>query len=829
VSESSQRYSLTLDAAAAEPSIAQPKFHLAQVILEEPADTDRSEPMSSANQEPLRAALNPALAQLSSKRLTRAVMDQMLETGTAPEASLSKGTEIDPFASTSTATVYTPAQIRTAYGLPTLPGGTASITSAQAAQLGAGQTIYLIDADNDPNAAAELASFDSKFGLPGCTVTPIAPTASLPLTPAPLTGCVFSVVYINTNGVMTATAPVYNSGWATEIAIDVQWAHATAPYARIVLIEAPDASTVSLTDAVQLANQMGPGVVSQSFGSAEGGWTSVFDAAFSVANMTYLAATGDAGAEVDWPAVSSHVLAVSGTSLAYSGTGSRTETVWSGTGGGVSAYVPKPTYQALAVPGINASGYRGVSDVTFNADPNTGQYLAIMPQGSTSVGWYSAGGTSLATPQWAGIIAIANAVRAQNSIAPIGAAQTALYGLATQSTSYASDFLDVKSGSDGTCTTCYAGVGYDLPSGLGSPNVATLLTALNGQPPTTAPVVTAASVSGTVASALSFSISATGTHALTYSLTGAPSGMAVNANTGLVTWGTPALGTYSVVAHAADASTGLSGQATISVRIVGVQPPQVAGGSITGVAQTALIFSAPVVDSNAVKYSLSGAPSGMVINTVGVISWASPIAGSYSVTVSAFDATTGLTGQGVYTVAIAAPPAPIVPPATIAAMVGRALSFVVNATDANPLTYSMTGAPAGMTIAGTTGLVSWSNPTLGSFPVTIKAFDAKTGLTGVGLYTVSIIQSGPVIAATSLTGVAGKAFTGSIGFSDSASTSLSIWVGGVPTGMSFTASGSALAAKWANPVTGVYSLHVTVIDGKGLTGTATVPLTITAH
>jgi hypothetical protein len=131
-----------------------------------------------------------------------------------------------------------------------------------------------------------------------------------------------------------------------------------------------------LTSAVQLANQMGPGVVSQSFGSAEGGWTSSFDATFSVANMTYLAATGDAGAEVDWPAVSSHVLAVSGTSLTYSGTGSRTETVWSGTGGGVSAYVPKPTYQALAVPGINASGYRGVSDVTFNADPNTGQYLA---------------------------------------------------------------------------------------------------------------------------------------------------------------------------------------------------------------------------------------------------------------------------------------------------------------------------------------------------------------------------------------------------------------------------------------------------------------------
>jgi subtilase family serine protease len=820
---------MTVTGAAAASAIAKPSFHLAQVILEEPADTDRSEPMHSSNQEPRRVALNPALAQLSTKRLTPEVMDQMLETGTVPEASLSKGTEADPFASSSTTTVYTPAQIRAAYGLPALTSGTASITTAQAAQLGAGQTIYLIDASTDSNVAAELASFDSKFGLPGCTVTPIAPTASLPLAPAPVTGCVFSVVYSNTNGVMTATAPAYNSGWATEIAIDVQWAHATAPYARIVLIEAPDASVTSLSAAVQLADLMGPGVVSQSFGSAEGNWTSSFDAKFSVANMTYLAAAGDAGAEVEWPAVSSHVLAVSGTSLSYSGTGPRAETVWSGTGGGVSAYVSKPTYQALSVPGINASGYRGVSDVTFNADPNTGQYLAVMPQGSTSVSWYSAGGTSLATPQWAGIIAIANALRAQNSVAPMGGAQPALYGLATQSTSYASNFLDVKSGSDGTCATCYAGVGYDLPSGLGSPNVTTLLSALNGQAPAIAPVVAAASVSGKVGTALSFSISATDAHALTYSVTGAPAGMAVNASTGIVTWSTPALGTYSIVAHAADASTGLSGQATINVAIVAAQPPQVAGGSIAGVAQTALTFTAQVIDSNTVQYSLSGAPSGMAINAAGVVSWASPITGSYVVTVNALDATTGLTGQGKYTVVIVSPPAPSVPPATIVTTVGKALSFVVNAQDANPLTFSMTGAPSGVSIVAATGLVSWSNPTLGNFPVTITASDAKTGLKGVGIYTLSIVKAGPVIAATSLTGVAGKAFTGSIGFSDSASTSLSISVSGVPAGMSFTASGSALTANWASPVTGVYSLHVTVIDGVGLTGTATVPVTITAH
>jgi subtilase family serine protease len=813
-----QTYSTTLAAPAADSSVAQPTFHLAPVILDEPDDTDRSEPMSSSAVAPRRAAVSPEFAQLSTRRLTRQVMEQVRDTGMAPESAWAQGTTTDPMTTASTVTVYTPAQIRAAYGLPALAGTASSLTSAQAAQFGAGQTIYLIDAQSDPNVAAELASFDSKFGLPGCTVTAIAASAGLPLAAAPATGCALSIVYSTTSGTMTATAPAYSSGWATEIALDVQWAHATAPYARIILIEAPDASVTSLSAAVQLANQMGPGVVSQSFGAAEGSWTSGYDANFSVANMTYLAAAGDAGAEVEWPAVSSHVLAVAGTSLSYSGTGPRTETVWSGTGGGLSAYVATPAYQSLAVPGLAAPAHRAVSDVTFNADPNTGQYLAIIAQGSTSVGWYSAGGTSLATPQWAGIIAVANALRAQSAVAPIGASQATLYGLATQAGSYAVSFLDVTKGSDGSCTSCNAGVGYDLPSGLGSPNVASLLAALSAQPPATAPVVSAATVSGKVATALSFSITATDAHALTYSLTGAPAGMSVNASIGVVTWSAPILGTYSVIAHALDAKTGLSGQGTINVSIVAPKPPQVAGGSVTGTAQTALTFTTQVTDANVATYSLSGAPSGMSVSTAGVVNWASPLAGTYSVTVIAHDATTGLTGQGVYTVTITAQKAPTVPPASIAGTVGKALSFSVNANATNPLTYSLTGAPLGMTIAST-----------GTFGVTVTAQDTKTGLTGKGVYTISITQSGPVISATSLTGVAGQAFTGSITFTDSAGSVLSISISGVPSGMSFTVSGNVLTAKWASPVTGNYSLQVTVIDTNKLTGVATIPVTITAH
>jgi hypothetical protein len=811
--------------------VAQPTFHLAPVILDEPEDTDRSEPMSSAVMAPRQVEIDPAFAQLSTRRLTAQVLEQVRETGIAPESALADGSTLKPLATTSTVTVYTPAQIRAAYGLPALPGTTSSVTSAQAAQLGAGQTIYLIDAFNDPNVAAELASFDSKFALPGCTVTAIAPSATLPLAPAAATSCTFSIVYSADAGGMTATTPAYNSGWATEIALDVEWAHATAPYARIILIEASYPGNQLLT-AVQLANRMGPGVVSQSFGSLENGGTSSSDATFSVANMTYLAATGDAGAQVNWPAVSSHVLAVGGTSLTYSGSGARTESVWSGTGGGVSAFVATPAYQSLAVPGLGALAHRAVTDVAFNANPYTGQYLAIMPPGS-SVSWYSGGGTSLATPQWAGILAVANALRAQAFLRPIGAAQPTLYGLGLQSASYASAFLDVTQGSDGTCTTCYAGVGYDLPSGLGSPNVQSLLGSLSGQPLVTAPVVTASSVSGKVGTALSFSIPASSPHVLTYSLTGAPAGMSVNANTGFVTWNVPVLGSYSVIAHALDASSGLSGQATFSVTIIPASPPQVAGGSVSGTALTALSFVPQVTDANVVTLSLAGAPSGMSVNTAGIVTWASPLAGTYAVTVSAHDASTGLTGQGLYTLNIGAAQAPTVPPASLFFPVGKALSYFVNAAGQNALTFSLTGAPAGMTIANS-GVLYWSTPTLGTYTVTVTAKDTKTGLTGQGVYSLAITAPGPAIAATSLTGVASQALTGAIAFTDSSAAALSIQISNAPAGMSFTASGSAvggdvLNVKWAAPVTGTYTLQVTVTDNQKLTTTATVPLTITAH
>ncbi|KHA75690.1 peptidase S53, partial [Janthinobacterium lividum] len=320
--------------------VVQPMFHAAPALLDAPDGRDSANSSGSAHWRPHLQNVPGAMREMTTRRLTaqKIAASEQAAQDIAPLLDGGASDIAAPMAGSSVVATYSPAQIRAAYDLPALPAAGTALTPAQAAQLGAGQTIYIVDAMHNPNAAAELAIFNQKFGLPGCTTKAIATNATLPLPPAPASGCEFSVVYNTPSSTMTATAPAYNSGWAMEIALDVQWAHATAPLARIVLIEAPDASINSLLGAVRLANLMGPGVVSMSFGAAEGNWTASVDSAFTGKNMSYLAATGDSGSGVSWPSVSSNVLAVGGTTLSYSGSGVRSETAWSGTGGGISAY-----------------------------------------------------------------------------------------------------------------------------------------------------------------------------------------------------------------------------------------------------------------------------------------------------------------------------------------------------------------------------------------------------------------------------------------------------------------------------------------------------------
>ena len=726
---------------------AQPSFHLAPIVLDEPDNSDATDNSASARQAAHAQTVDEALGGLSTQRLTIQSMSSARRMHAMGARSSSLNGSASPMAAGSTASTYTPAQIRAAYGMPPLPAAGVTPTALQAAQMGAGQTIYIVDAYHDPNIVAELNAFNAKFGLASCTVKAIASNAALPLPAASKTeGCVFSVVYSTPSATMTSTAPAFNAGWATEIALDVQWAHATAPLARIILIEAPDASLNSLLGGIKLANAMGPGAVSMSFGATEGTWTSSVDSAFAGTGMTYLAATGDWGTQVSWPSVSPKVVAVGGTSLSYTGSGSRTEVGWSSTGGGISLYTPTPTYQANTVPGMGSMVRRAVADVGFNANPSTGQYVAVMQPGSSAVSWVSAGGTSLSTPQWAGLVAVANALRAQSGKAVISDLHTVLYGtIGSTPGTYASAFSDIQSGSNGSCSICSAKTGYDGLTGLGTPNVTGLLVALGGSSTATsapsAPTVTSVSMAGTVGKALNFNLS--------------------------------------------------------------------------------------VVASNPVTYTLTGAPSGLTINSAGSVSWPSPVAGTYSVGVKAQDTKTGLSGQGAISLRIdPAPVAPIVGSATVTGQVGKALSFSVSAQAANPLSFSMSGAPSGMSMSSA-GVVSWTNPVAGTFAVTVTATNTVTGLSGKGVYTVTITPLlPPTITASALSGTAGKPLTGTIKVSDPNGYAFAVSISGVPLGMSFAVSGQTITLSWAKPVAGNYNLSITVINSAGGRAQATMPITI---
>ncbi|QGZ43346.1 peptidase S53 [Pseudoduganella flava] len=620
--------------------LAEPTFHMAPVLLDAPADAAPGQAAPAT----VHTQTVPTLFRgMNPKHLTVEKLGLVQAGRLAPDE-----TSATPSASSTTVATYTPAQIRAAYGLPALPSSFTNLTAAQAAALGAGQTIYIVDAQHDPNVAAELAAFNSKFGLPTCTTKTIATNASLPLSTASGTACEFSVVYSTSTGGMTSTAPSYDSGWATEIALDVQWAHATAPLARIVLIEANSSTYANLLGGVKLANNMGPGIVSMSFGGAESSTTSSADATFAAAGMTYVAATGDSGYGVSWPSVSSKVLAVGGTTLTYTG-GTRSEVAWSSTGGGVSAYVATPSYQTSAVPGMGSAARRTVADVAFNADPNSGQYVAVIASGSSTVKWTSIGGTSLATPQWAGLIAVANALRAQNSKAALGAPHAALYTqIATVPGSYASVFTDITAGSNGTCSACGAKTGHDVVTGLGTPNVSALLSTVSGLTVQTAPVLTAATINGKVGTALSFTVAATAANAVTYALFGAPAGMSI-ASDGVVSWASPVAGTYGVTVTAKDSVNGLTGQAVYTVVISSSSTgtpvttgsgPVITASALTGVANRKLTGTIGITDSGskAISVSITGAPLGMTFSASGSavsVVWAAPKTGSYQLKVVA--------------------------------------------------------------------------------------------------------------------------------------------------------------------------------------------------
>ncbi len=359
---------------------------------------------------------------------------------------------------------YAPRFIRKAYNVPS----TLELD-------GAGQTILIVDAFGSPTIERDLQAFDTRFGIP-------APPSFQVL--CPQGGC--------------PTFAPNNShhdeiGWSIETSLDVEWAHAIAPKANIVLVVAATSSGNAINEAEAVAIAAYPGaVMSQSFGIPEifihANNAQVLQAERNyleahAQGITVLASAGDSGgsngssiANALFPA-SNPLNLTSGrcTEFGYGG-----EQVWNearfgaATGGAPSLFFPVPSFQN----GLGLTS-RTTPDVSYNAAINGGvlvAWSALAPAGT----FFIVGGTSAGAPQWAGIVALANQKRAAKGFGPLGFLNPALYSVA-ESASYSSAFHDITVGNNklgGTLPGFSAGAGYDAASGWGTPNVANLINAL---------------------------------------------------------------------------------------------------------------------------------------------------------------------------------------------------------------------------------------------------------------------------------------------------------------------------------------------------------------
>jgi subtilase family serine protease len=295
---------------------------------------------------------------------------------------------------------------------------------------GAGKTIAIVDAYDDPTAEADLAVFNAALVLPDCT------TAN---------GCFQKV-----NQTGGTKYPRADAGWALEISLDVQWAHAIAPGAKILLVEANSNSFTNLLLAEDWATSHAT-YVSNSWGGSEfsGETGASYDGHFNRPGISIFVSSGDSGTPASYPSASQYVISVGGTTLRNIGAPTFSETGWSGSGGGCSAYEAATSAQSpfSSVPSVNCGTKRGTPDLSLDADPASGVSVYDSTRYQGQKGWWVVGGTSASSPMIAARAAISGAV--VNSSYTYGGSIT---------------YRDITSGNNGL--SCLPG--YDLVTGLGS-------------------------------------------------------------------------------------------------------------------------------------------------------------------------------------------------------------------------------------------------------------------------------------------------------------------------------------------------------------------------
>ena len=338
---------------------------------------------------------------------------------------------------------YDPSQLQDAYGL-----------ASAASKPADGETIAIVDAYNDPSASADLAAYRSAYGLPACD------QSSKCLTIENEHGGTTDLPSKDTSG-----------GWELEESLDLEMVSAICPNCSIRLIEANSASISALATAERTATRSGAEAVSNSWGSgAEFTGESAYDPDFYAPGVAITAAGGDDGYGTQYPAVSPYVTSVGGTTLTDSG-GHWSQSAWSGTGAGCSELEPKPSWQTSDATSPGGCLNRTDNDVAADANPDPGVWIydTVRDPGSGAApGWIAVGGTSVSTPIVAAAYALADVEAGGPHQALIPETFPAAYPYQNSS-----DFLDVTSGSDGSCEParrylCHAGAGYDGPTGVGT-------------------------------------------------------------------------------------------------------------------------------------------------------------------------------------------------------------------------------------------------------------------------------------------------------------------------------------------------------------------------
>ncbi len=364
----------------------------------------------------------------------------------------------EPQAFLSNVTGYDPGQIRRAYGF-------GELDDPNYTTRGQGQTIYIITSFAGANPFGDLVTFSRQFNLP-----------------VPTYGVDFQIV--NASG----HTPARDAGWAAEADLDLQWAHAIAPAARLVLVQADSNITPDALQAIRvatnLANAQGGGIVSISAGVFDFDpvlmpdlplWEQLFK---SNPNVTYTVSSGDG--VLAYPGMSPYVTSVGGTRLELDSEGNRVteESAWiQGGAGFANPALPEPAYQFNTIGQI---GLRACPDVSYDSDPATGVAVFLGTPLGGNTGWFSVGGTSAAAPQWAGLVALVNQRRADAGKPVIGAdLNSTLYDLYDQDALYTGAKPLMNDVIDGSALGFPAGVGYDLATGLGTPNGDNLANALS--------------------------------------------------------------------------------------------------------------------------------------------------------------------------------------------------------------------------------------------------------------------------------------------------------------------------------------------------------------